>query len=79
MTLQRFYEELERHDWYYELSDDHRVYMAGSDNGQRLEKIARLFGPKYETLLEDYKNYAYSGPIWNKPMGAKKPEKPKET
>jgi hypothetical protein len=31
--------ECKRHDWWYMMSDDHRVYCAGRDNYAKLQAI----------------------------------------
>ena len=39
--LKSFYTMLKRHDWYYDYSDDHRVWKEGRENYDRLHTISR--------------------------------------
>lgn len=39
MTNEEFFDLLERHDWYYNYSDDHRVWKKGSEASKRLQAI----------------------------------------
>lgn len=77
MTLAELYRELERHDWHFAMSDDNRVYCAGRENGERLERAAMAIegGPE---LRKAHIGHVFSG----EPYGtakAPKPEKPTET
>jgi hypothetical protein len=40
MTLKEYYNELRRHDWYYEYSDDHGVWRRGCDNHNKLRSMS---------------------------------------
>jgi hypothetical protein len=55
-SLARLYAALERHDWFYEMSDDHGVYEAGRVNWKRLVHAAVNL-PKGGLLLLDYSIY----------------------
>ena len=59
LTLQEFYALLERHDWYYDWSDDHRVWRKGTRERNILESLAKENGPEYQTLLEQYRKYMF--------------------
>ena len=41
MTLQQFYDALNRHDWFYMYSDDGYVSRRGAENMKRLSQIAQ--------------------------------------
>jgi ribonucleotide reductase alpha subunit len=41
VTLKEYWEQLNAHDWYYEMSDDHRVWKAGFREQTRLEELAK--------------------------------------
>jgi len=41
LTKQEYAEALKRHDWGYEYSDDHQVYLRGSEENTRLYEIAK--------------------------------------
>lgn len=70
-SLPDYYDMLARHDWYYEMSDDHRVWKAGSARAGELRTIAKAGGEEYEKLLlafgRYYTTFSDRGP---------KPEKP---
>ena len=74
IKLDWFYDQLEQHDWYYYFSDDMRVDMRGADNQKRLERLAAST-PVHQELFNNYKDYMFSGPNFNKPV-ADKPLKP---
>lgn len=40
MNIEQFFNEASMHDWFYDYSDDHRVWTAGRDNQQRLYNLA---------------------------------------
>lgn len=40
ITAPQYLQMLEKHDWYYAYSDDHRKYTKGHDSEQRLRAIA---------------------------------------
>ncbi len=72
--LAALYEELERHDWFYHFSDDHRVWTAGSAKENALTAKAKTI-PGGLSLLDEYGKHVFSGQPWNTPK-APKPEKP---
>ena len=74
MTIAELYKELERHDWHYDMSDDHRVYCAGLDNWARIERESMNVegGPE---LLRGFTKHIFSGEPWGSPK-APKPEMP---
>lgn len=39
--FQEYEKQLEYHDWYYEMSDDPKVYREGREARQKLEKLAK--------------------------------------
>jgi hypothetical protein len=40
-TLAEFWDMLARHDWAYEMSDDHRHYTAGRESSERIRVVMR--------------------------------------
>ena len=40
MNIEQFFNEASRHDWFYEYSDDHRVWTEGVNNQKRLYDLA---------------------------------------
>lgn len=65
--LKDFYRMLGYHDWYYEYSDDHRVWTKGRDAKDTLERIAKE-SPEHKKLYEEFAKYIFSG--------GEKPEQP---
>ena len=53
MKPKEFYELLERHDWWYEQSDDGAVYRKGRNERHRLQAIVQ----ENDTLAGLYKRY----------------------
>lgn len=54
MTPSEYFEELVKHDWYYQYADDHRAWEKGSTNSKKLQAIAQ----ENDTLIKMYKDYA---------------------
>ncbi len=71
MTLAELYRELEAHDWYYEQSEDARVYRAGRENALRLELTAKTINGGLN-LCKAFAKHVFSGP----PYGTVKAPKP---
>lgn len=74
MTLQQLYDELQRHDWFYHMSDDNRAYTAGAANAARLVLEAAAI-PGGAQLMSAYQRHAMSGEPWTKEKHPK-PERP---
>lgn len=75
-TLQQaqdFWDQLERHDWFYHFSDDHRVWVRGESDCKRLEDLAESLG--LTPMLKAFAEYHFSGESFGKPQ-APKPERP---
>lgn len=72
MTIEEYYALLEKHDWYYEMSDDHRVWKAGVAARDNLVAIAAEHGGQYQTLLDGFRAHYFSGDPW----GTEKQPKP---
>lgn len=63
--LQELYDRLAKHDWYYTMSDDGRVFREGQAAESRLISFANSIKGGKE-MFDAYKNYIYSGPTWGK-------------
>ena len=75
MNIQEYYDLLDRHDWYYDFSDDHGVWNAGRINADKLASLAT--SQEKKQLLNDFHSHKFSGKPWGteeKP----KPERPKD-
>jgi hypothetical protein len=56
MNIEQFFNEASRHDWFYDYSDDHRVWTAGSDNQKRLYNLAHGNESK-EKIMSEFRSY----------------------
>ena len=46
MTLDQYIAQLKDHDWFYQYSEDHRVWQAGRDVMEQLRAAQRLLDPQ---------------------------------
>lgn len=76
MTIQQFYDELLKHDWYHHNADDQTAYQRGQREYKRLCKIAKIGGDSYEKLMDQVMDHFYSGNAFSKTQAPlpKKPE-----
>ena len=67
ITIEEFYEMLEKHDWYYDFADDHRYWKAGKSS---LEKIKALTikDANFAKLYLDYSAWIFSNSEKLKPI-----------
>ena len=56
MNIEQFFKEASQHDWFYDYSDDHRVWREGSDNQQRLYNIAEGNETKMQ-IMSAFRSY----------------------
>jgi hypothetical protein len=47
MTLEQYKAALAAHDWYYEYSDDHRVWCEGRDHKAKISEARKQLDPDY--------------------------------
>ncbi len=64
VTIQEFYESLERHDWYFGMSDDPSAYRKGTASYAALEEAARAGGESFQALLNEYSKHCFTGEPW---------------
>ena len=68
--MQEYYDLLEAHDWYYQYSDDHRVWRRGTGERDTLKKLSAL-SLRHRELFEAYYNHMdpadIGGPKYPKP------------
>jgi len=74
MTLTEFYDILNKFDWYYDFSDDHRVYMRGEKRKSEILHMVREGGEKFDALYKAFVAHHFSGTGWNTEK-APKPER----
>lgn len=63
MTRVEFFKAAAGHDWYHEMSDDHRYYVAGRQNLQRLQADAQGDEVK-KAILDAWAAHKFSGEPW---------------
>lgn len=56
MDLAEYYDLLAQHDWLYEQSDTHSMWMKGHLENRKLVQIARQ-SSKHTNLLTEFTNY----------------------
>jgi len=66
-----YFKKLQSHDWYYDYSDDNRVWEKGRRESQRLQAIAQEM-PIYLVMYEAMADYMLSPP--EKRKGLKEPK-----
>jgi hypothetical protein len=76
MKLTDYYDLLAKHNWYYNFSDDNRVWRAGEINLTHLLNIAHESAAHAE-LYRQFEEYHFSGSAFDKPAKPM-PIKPKE-
>lgn len=79
MSIEDFYEALERHDWFFGWSDDPRAYRDGTASYAALEKAAQAGGEAFQLLMSEYSKFCFSGKPWNTPEHPKPPAPGKRT
>ncbi len=63
LTLEQFYDSLCATDWHSDMSDDHRVYLAGQRAKKHREQIAGQ-SDAHRVLFDEFQRYIFSGPAW---------------
>ena len=56
-NISEYFRELQRHDWYYEYSDDHSVWKRGSDERTRLTQKKEYVGGVYHEMYSEFYNW----------------------
>lgn len=70
-SLAALYSDLQRHDWFYMMSDDGGVYHRGYNTERLLQDRAKALGPEARRLMADYSAHVFSGETFGK---ERKPE-----
>lgn len=76
VTLKEYYKMLKEHDWYFDWSDDGRVWEKGRAAHSRLAAMSTQ-SPEHKALWEGFKSHKFTGKPWNTEQ-APMPEEPKE-
>ena len=58
MAPSEFFKLLEKHDWYYQYSDDHRAWEKGSNESKRIQAIAQEI-PLFLDMYRDYSKFMF--------------------
>ena len=74
MTLQEFWDMLNRHDWYYQFSDDHSMWSDGNKNADQIRLLSDI-SPGHKKLYEGFQKHYFGGEAFKKPESPK-PERP---
>lgn len=54
MSIEEYYKKLEQHDWFYNYSDDHRVWLRGVEQRKELQALCQ----ENDVLTKMYGQYA---------------------
>lgn len=57
--LCEFYKMLVGHDWFFEMSDDSRIYHRGKNERGKLLALAKRNGAAFEQLYRDYHMFVW--------------------
>lgn len=60
MTLEEFFEKLQRVDFLYSMSDDHRAWQRGKDQVAAVNQEAESLGDEYVKMFNDFRDYKSS-------------------
>ena len=66
----KIFKELENWDWYYHMSDDHRVWLRGEAAAEKL-KLRRAECPLVDKIAQAWYNYMFGGQTFGKPEAPK--------
>jgi hypothetical protein len=59
-TLHTFFDILKHHDWYFEMSDDHRVWKAGATHEEQIKSMCRISEP-HKTMHKAFTDHIFEG------------------
>lgn len=74
MPLLDYYLLLEKHDWFFDYTEDPTVWRRGQAAHAHLQQIAKT-SPEHQALYQKYRDYVFSGASFDKER-LPKPEKP---
>jgi len=63
MELKEFDSMLRTFDWYYQMSDDNRVWRAGESANARIREVAKT-SAEHNELYEVWSKHYFSGASW---------------
>ena len=56
MNIEQFFNDASQHDWFYDYSDDHRVWTEGFNNQKRLYDLAEGNETKMQ-IMSAFRSY----------------------
>lgn len=71
MSIERFYDVLNHHEWYSGFADNYSLVTEGEADLARLQAIATLRGGDHLALYEAFWMHYFSGKPWNTPRWEK--------
>jgi hypothetical protein len=74
-ALRAFYDRCKHIDWYYDYSDDGRVYERGRNAMRQLEAEAKA-APELKAIFDAWHDYYHVGKPPGQDPGKQKPERP---
>ena len=74
MSLREYWDMLNRHDWYYQFSDDHRMWSDGNKNDSQIKLLSDI-SDGHKKLYEGFCKHYFSGEAFGK-SESPKPERP---
>lgn len=76
-TLTELWDRLDKHDWFHEMSDDHRCWVAGTADWKLITLMAEPIegGPE---LMKAFTTHYYTGEPWGN-VKQPKPTRPEDT
>jgi hypothetical protein len=69
-TPSEFFDQCERHDWYCDFSDDHRVWQNGVTSLGKL-KLTAGKSTKLQEIYDAWEKHIWSGKAFGKPEVAR--------
>lgn len=67
VSIEHYFDDLNRHDWYFDFSDDYSVQRQGRQDYDRLQGIAAQNGKDHLALLQAFRQHHFSGEPWGTP------------
>jgi hypothetical protein len=74
VSLSDYWDMLNKHDWWYEFSDDRRVYNAAACQDKYLRAVAKQ-SQEHQSLFEGFHRHHFTGKPWDNEQSPK-PAKP---
>lgn len=63
--LSQYFDDCEAFDWYYEFSDDHRVWKEGKTGHEELIDRSKTLGEDARAIYKAWHNHMFTGEAWS--------------